>query len=180
MAPCGQVRTAGGRGLGDTGRLPLGCQFCVTQTSLNHPTRTFGFLGGRPWGQVHFTVQTACPKRVTGLGAVAAESPGGCGQRLHVPSVCLSSDLSQNHLWTWTCGLFPHPVRQQLLVSRSVVSGSLRPPWTAARQAPLSMGFPRQEYWSGLLFPSPGGFFLIAWLIKNPPAMKETPVRFLG
>ena len=28
--------------------------------------------------------------------------------------------------------------------------------WTAARQAPLSMGFPRQEYWSELLFPSPG------------------------
>ena len=28
-------------------------------------------------------------------------------------------------------------------------------PWTAARQAPLSMGFPRQEYWSGLPFPSP-------------------------
>ena len=31
-------------------------------------------------------------------------------------------------------------------------------PWTAARQAPLSMGFPRQEYWSGLSFPSPGIF----------------------
>ena len=30
-------------------------------------------------------------------------------------------------------------------------------PWTAARQAPLSMGFSRQEYWRGLLpFPSPG------------------------
>ena len=29
-------------------------------------------------------------------------------------------------------------------------------PWTVARQAPLSMGFSRQEYWSGLLFPSPG------------------------
>ena len=28
-------------------------------------------------------------------------------------------------------------------------------PWTAAHQAPLSMGFPRQEYWSGLSFPSP-------------------------
>ena len=28
--------------------------------------------------------------------------------------------------------------------------------WTVALQAPLSMGFPRQEYWSGLLFPSPG------------------------
>ncbi len=29
-------------------------------------------------------------------------------------------------------------------------------PWTVTRQAPLSMRFPRQEYWSGLPFPSPG------------------------
>ena len=29
-------------------------------------------------------------------------------------------------------------------------------PWTVAHQAPLSMGFFRQEYWSGLPFPSPG------------------------
>ena len=28
-------------------------------------------------------------------------------------------------------------------------------PWTVACQAPLSVGFPRQEYWSGLPFPSP-------------------------
>ena len=28
-------------------------------------------------------------------------------------------------------------------------------PWTVARQAPLSMGLPRQEYWSGLPFSSP-------------------------
>ena len=30
-------------------------------------------------------------------------------------------------------------------------------PWSVALQAPLSMGFPRQEYWSGLPFPSPEG-----------------------
>ena len=35
-------------------------------------------------------------------------------------------------------------------VSNSVIS------WTLARQAPLSMGFSRQEYWSGLPFPPPG------------------------
>ena len=29
-------------------------------------------------------------------------------------------------------------------------------PWTAAHQAPPSMEFSRQEYWSGLPFPSPG------------------------
>ena len=28
--------------------------------------------------------------------------------------------------------------------------------WTVAHQAPLSMGFSRQEYWSGLPFPFPG------------------------
>ena len=29
-------------------------------------------------------------------------------------------------------------------------------PWTVAYQAPLSMGFSRQEYWCGLPLPSPG------------------------
>ena len=40
--------------------------------------------------------------------------------------------------------------------SHSVVSNSLWPPWTVAHQAPPSMGFSRQEYCSGLPFPSPG------------------------
>ena len=40
-------------------------------------------------------------------------------------------------------------------VSRSVMSNSATP-WTVVRQAPLSMEFSRQEYWSGLPFPSPG------------------------
>ena len=41
-------------------------------------------------------------------------------------------------------------------VIRSVLSDSAGPSWTVAHQAPLSMGFSRQEYWSGLPFPSPG------------------------
>ena len=79
--------------------------------------------------------------------------------------------------------------------------------WTVAHQAPLSMGFSRQESWSGLLFPSPGNlpnpriepaslrfpalagrFFstsatwasLVAQLVKNPPAVWENWVRSLG
>ena len=35
---------------------------------------------------------------------------------------------------------------------------SFATPWTVALQSPLSMGFPRKEYWSGLLFSSPGDF----------------------
>ena len=34
-------------------------------------------------------------------------------------------------------------------------NNSMVTPWTAAHQAPLSMGFSRQKYWSGLPFPSP-------------------------
>ena len=37
----------------------------------------------------------------------------------------------------------------------SVTSNSFVTPWTVAHEAPLSMGFPRQEYWSGLPFPPP-------------------------
>ena len=37
------------------------------------------------------------------------------------------------------------------------MSNSFGTPWAVAHQAPLSMGFPRQEYWSGLPFPPPGG-----------------------
>ena len=40
-------------------------------------------------------------------------------------------------------------------------------PWTAAHQAPLSMDFSRQEYWSGLPFPSPVCLFLTYKRIFN-------------
>ena len=39
--------------------------------------------------------------------------------------------------------------------SRVRLSASL---WTVACQSPLSMGFSRQEYWSGLPYPPPGDF----------------------
>ena len=40
----------------------------------------------------------------------------------------------------------------------SIVSDPFVTPWTVTHQDPLSVGFPRQEYWSGLPFPSPGDF----------------------
>ena len=42
-------------------------------------------------------------------------------------------------------------------------------PWTVAHQAPLSMGFSKQEYWSGLPFPSPGE-------LPNPGIKPRSPV----
>ena len=60
-----------------------------------------------------------------------------------------------------------------LLFSCSVVFDSLVTPWIVACQAPLSMEFPRQEYWSGLLFPSPRDFL-------NPRIKPTSPTLACG
>ena len=44
-------------------------------------------------------------------------------------------------------------------------------PWTVAYQAPLSIGFYKQEYWSGLPFPSPGDL-LDPRIKPRSPALK--------
>ena len=44
---------------------------------------------------------------------------------------------------------------------------TLGTPWTVAHQAPLSMGFSRQEYWSGLPFLSPGDLRGLCYLLKR-------------
>ena len=41
-------------------------------------------------------------------------------------------------------------------------------PWPIACQSPLSMVFPKQEYWSGLLFPSP-------WNLPDPGSERVSP-----
>ena len=55
--------------------------------------------------------------------------------------------------------VFIHPssaLGYWLLFSSRVMSDSIMTPRTVAHQAPLSMGLPRQEYWSRLSFPSSG------------------------
>ena len=52
-----------------------------------------------------------------------------------------------------------HPEKEVVIKEKNGVSVLLfETPWTVAYQAPLSMRFSRQQYWSGLPFPSPGNF----------------------
>ena len=88
--------------------------------------------------------------------------------KIYTPN-CLLLNLclqSPQHLGStgWQWGIFQSLLR----VSRWVVSDSLCP-WTVAYQAPLSMGFSRQKYWSGLPFPSPGD-------LPNPGIKPWSPV----
>ena len=70
------------------------------------------------------------------------------------------SEHSLNCLMTADCYIFRNFVSWRmslsLLFSCQVVSSFSASPRTVVHQAPLSMGFPRQEYWRGLPFPSPG------------------------
>ena len=65
-------------------------------------------------------------------------------------------------------GDYSHEIKRHLLLGRKAMTNLLllllsrfslvllcATPWTAAYQAPLSMGFFRQEYWSGVPLPSP-------------------------
>ena len=52
------------------------------------------------------------------------------------------------------------------LVDKSCLT--LATPWTVACHAALSMGLPRQEYWRGLPFPSPGD-------LPNPAVEHQSP-----
>ena len=67
--------------------------------------------------------------------------------------------------------------------SHSVVSDSVTP-WTAASQAPPSMGFSRQQYWSGMPLPSPGDLpepgSLTLWadVLPSKPPGKPSNIRY--
>ena len=62
--------------------------------------------------------------------------------------------ISFSNAWKWKVKV-KSLIRVRLLVT----------PWTAAYQTPLSMGFSRQEYWSGVPLPSPVYFWVT---IKSP------------
>ena len=70
------------------------------------------------------------------------------------PSTNISNGV---RLFITECKLIPTPwaifTKEVKSLSRVRLFGT---PWTVAYQAPLSMGFSRQEYWSGMPFPSPG------------------------
>ena len=73
------------------------------------------------------------------------------------------SQVDRSGLFLLLVFLFECQLRSQngfqaglLLLSRFSRVQLLVTPWTVAYQAPLSMGFARQEYWSGLPCPPPG------------------------
>ena len=92
---------------------------------------------------------------------------------LFTNKICMALALKKAHIWPpaglgpflagcpglpWL--LFPSQFQDALFYAAAAAESlqlcpTLCDPWTAAHQAPLSLGFSRQEHWSGLPFPSP-------------------------
>ena len=71
--------------------------------------------------------------------------------------MCLLPPQPQHHSIGQHCSLYGFYT--QLLLSRFSHVRLFETPWTLTRQASLSMGFSRQDYWSGLSCPPPGESF---------------------
>ena len=57
----------------------------------------------------------------------------------------------------------------------------LETPWTEAHQAPLSMGFSKQEYWSGVPLSSPTPYVSIIQFVHSLPCFdRKHPFLFAG
>ena len=113
--------------------------------------RPEGFQRAEPW----------CPFSATELAAAAAaaKSLQSC------PTLCDPIDGSlpgfpvpgilQARTLEWAAISFSNACKWEVKVKSLSHVRLLSTPWTAAYQAPPSMGFSRQKYWSGVLLPSP-------------------------
>ena len=122
--------------------------------------------GHKSWTRLSHWAWATLPSQVTKL------SPPTC--------------VSEPQAWSPQVRAWPRPL--VLLCSRLLsLVRLLATPWTVARQAPLSMAFSRQEYWSGLLFPSPGdlpntgikpsSLVSPAWEVDSESPGKPHPLR---
>ena len=103
--------------------------------------------------------------------AAAAKSLQSC------PTLCDPIDISlpgspvpgilQARTLEWVAISFSNAWKWKVKVKSLSRVRLLATPWTSAYQAPLSMGFSRQEYWNGLPLPSLKLFFTLQKLTEN-------------
>ena len=109
-----------------------------------------------PYSPKHILAAKSLQSCLTLWDPVYGSPPGSPGPGILQARTLEWVAISSSNAWKWK-------VKVKLLSHvRFLVT-----PWTAAHQAPRSMGFSRQEYWSGVPLPSPSTYFIIYKLNTN-------------
>ena len=125
----------------------------VTDLNLTEMVRICHGLNCLPskficWSSIPSTLAAAAAKSLqsclTLCNPIEGSPPGST-----VPGILQARTLQ------WVAISFSNAWKWKVKVKSFSCVWLLATPWTAAHQAPLSMGFPRQEYWSGVPLPSP-------------------------
>ena len=145
-----------GRSSGEGNDNPL--QYSCLENSMDRGTMSMGLQSigsqrvGHDWATNPYTIRLLIQYDAAAAAKSLQSCPTLCDPRDGSPSVPVILQartlewvaISFSNAWKWK-------VKMKLL-SRVQL---LAIPWTAAYQAPLSMGFSRQDYWSGWPLPSP-------------------------
>ena len=115
----------------------------IEPTSLVSPALAGGFSTTEPAAAAAAKSHQSCPTLCDPIDGSPAGSP--------VPGILQARTLE------WAAISFSDAWKWKVKVKSLSHVRLLATPWTVAYQAPPSMGFPRQEYWSGVPLPSPLG-----------------------
>ena len=94
-------------------------------------------------------------KRIAAAAKLLQSCPTLCDPIDGSPPGCPIPGTLQARTLEWVAISFSNAWKWKVKVKSLSRVWLLVTPWTAAHQAPLSMGFSRQEYWSGVPLPSP-------------------------
>ena len=140
-------------------RLPLTFWLWVPPTCLS--ASTGGYASSQPAHSPLVLLNPLfCEQARLCLAAAAAKSLQSCLTLCHPidgsPPASPVPGTLQARTLEWVAISFSNAGKWKVKVKSLSCVRLLATPWTTAYQAPLSMGFSRQEYWSGVPLPSPG------------------------
>ena len=156
---------------------PIRVNFLDCLTSLTLQRNLLKMWIWHSWNDLSHPHSVDCNLHIA--AAAAAKSLQSCltlcNPRDGSPPGCPIPGILQARTLEWVAISFSNAWKWKVKVKLFSRVQLLAVPWTAAFQAPLSMGFSRQEYWSGVPLPSPNlhvmlTLFKVALVVKNLPA----------
>ena len=140
--------------------LPLWNSSCTSGSSLKPSMKDFEHYLASMWNEHNCAVVWTFFFFPPSLGLerklIFSQSYGHCWIfQICQHTECSIFTASSFRIWNSSTGILSLPLLLLLLLNRFSRVRLCATPQTAAHQALLSLGFSRQEHWSGLLFPSP-------------------------